>query len=121
MYTGQTNILLVDDDPALRVILAALLSHEGYCVQTAEDGVAALAAMELNLPDIIVSDLNMPRMSGFELLSTVRKNFPAVRLVAMSGAFSGKQIPVGVYADAFYEKGSQPVFLTKIIDTMSQH
>jgi hypothetical protein len=48
----------------------------------------------------------MPEMSGFELLSIVRRQFPTISLVAMSGAFSGTQIPCGVTADAFYEKGN---------------
>jgi CheY-like chemotaxis protein len=119
--TTQPHILLVEDDPELRSVLAALLSYEGYQVRTSEDGVSALVAMESNLPDVIISDLNMPRMSGFEFLSTVRHNFPSIPLVAMSGAFSGKQTPPGVEADAFYEKASHPVFLTRILRTISVH
>ena len=48
----------------------------------------------------------MPGMSGFELLSVVRRRFPAVLVIAMSGAFSGDQVPSGVTADAFYPKGN---------------
>jgi CheY-like chemotaxis protein len=47
-------------------------------------------------PEIPLSDLNMPEMSGFELLSIVRRQFPTISLVGMSGAFSGTQIPCGV-------------------------
>jgi CheY-like chemotaxis protein len=71
------------------------------------------------IPDIILSDLNMPLMSGFELLSIVRQRFPLTRVVAMSGAFSGEAIPTGVSADAFYEKGSNPKSLLSWLDAMA--
>jgi CheY-like chemotaxis protein len=51
----------------------------------------------------------MPRMSGFELLSIVRLRFPAIAVIAMSGAYSGMAAPQGVAADAFYAKGSSSV------------
>ena len=62
--------------------------------------------MKQELPDIIVSDLNMPGMSGFDFLPIVRRRFPAIRLIAMSGAFTGNEVPPGVVADAFYPKGT---------------
>jgi CheY-like chemotaxis protein len=119
MLTDRSNVLVVEDDPSLRMVLAALLSLEGYKVQTAEDGLSALASIASIPPDIIISDLNMPRMSGFVLLSLVRQNFPAILVVAMSSAFSGNQIPPGVHADAFYEKATHPVFLTRILSSMT--
>jgi CheY-like chemotaxis protein len=61
------------------------------------------------VPDILLSDLNMPGMSGFELLSIVRRRFPSTRVIAMSGAFTGDQVPPGVAADAFYAKGRSGV------------
>jgi CheY-like chemotaxis protein len=60
----------------------------------------------------------MPGMSGFELLSIVRRQFPAIRVIAMSGAFSGNQIPCGVTADAFYEKGNGMAVLLKAIESL---
>jgi two-component system, chemotaxis family, sensor kinase CheA len=87
MPTHQSTVLLVEDDSDLRVALASLLAHSGYRVRTAWDGVSALLEMETGLPDLIVSDLHMARMSGFELLSTIRLQFPEIPLIAMSGAF----------------------------------
>jgi CheY-like chemotaxis protein len=116
----KRSVLIVEDDVDLRLILAAMFVQTGYKVRTAWDGVSALLEMETGIPDIIVSDLNMPRMSGFELLSIVRAEFPLIPLIAMSGAFSGNQVPEGVTADAFYEKGTHPVFLARLVSSMTR-
>jgi hypothetical protein len=57
-------------------------------------------------------------MSGFELLSVVRRRFPAILAIAMSGAFSGNEVPSGVAADAFYQKGSSMGALLRIIEAL---
>lgn len=66
----------------------------------------ALVEIRKEIPDILLSDLNMPGMSGFELLSVVRSSFPSIRAIAMRGAFSGVEVPIGIAADAFYKKGN---------------
>jgi CheY-like chemotaxis protein len=73
----------------------------------ASDGFAALATIRNRVPDILVSDLNMPVMSGFELLSIVRRRFPAIAVIAMSGAHSDMAVPSGVAADAFMPKAQE--------------
>jgi hypothetical protein len=57
-------------------------------------------------------------MSGFELLGEVRRAFPAIQAVAMSGAFSGDEVPSGVAADAFYQKGSSMGSLLRIMSSL---
>ncbi len=54
-------------------------------------------------------------MSGFELLSVVRRRFPAIQVIAMSGAYSCDGVPPGVAADAFYQKGTHPGLLFRIV------
>jgi len=71
-------------------------------------------------PGVLLSDLNMPGMSGFELLSVVRRRFPAIRTIAMSGSFCGDEVPSGVAADAFFQKGSSTGALLRMIGSMSQ-
>jgi CheY-like chemotaxis protein len=100
------RILIVDDEPAIREGLALLLSAQGYSVGTAEHGFDALLQLRNTNPELIVSDLNMPQMSGFELLSVLRRRFPEILVIAMSGAYeSGDHVPGGVIADAFHAKG----------------
>jgi DNA-binding NarL/FixJ family response regulator len=70
------------------------------------------------VPELLLSDLHMPGMSGFELLSEVRRQFPAIQTVAMSGAFSGDEVPSGVAADGFYQKGSSMGSLLRIMGSL---
>jgi len=115
--SSKNRILIVDDDPSIRTMVATTLSGEGHEVATAEDGFDALLQLKTKVPELIVSDLNMPHMSGFEFLSVIRRRFPEILVVAMSGAYeSGDAIPGGVIADAFYAKGSdQPGSLSRLI------
>jgi CheY-like chemotaxis protein len=115
----KANILVVEDDILVCKSLSGILIESGYKVRSAEDGFSALSEIRDWLPDILLSDLNMPGMSGFELLSVIRRRFPAIQVIAMSGMYSGDGVPPGVAADAFYEKGSNPVFLLQIIEVMS--
>jgi len=102
---SRHTVLLVDDEPAVRDMLARLLTHGGYDVSTAENGFDALLQLKRTFFDVIVSDLNMPKMSGFEFLSVVRRRFPSISVVASSGAYTSGAVPSGVIADAFYAKG----------------
>jgi CheY-like chemotaxis protein len=99
------RILLVDDDERIRTTAHALLEAQGYIVLCAADGFEGLSALKQSLPDVIISDLRMPNMNGFEFLSVVRKRFPHIAVIAISGDFSGINVPDSVLADAFFEKG----------------
>ena len=98
------RILVVDDEPVILETGALILRDRGYEVHTARDGFEALTALSRSLPDILISDLSMPNMSGFELLSIVRRRFPHVPVIAVSGAYNSTA-PSGLIADAFFSKG----------------
>src|ERR1043165_1198028 len=72
--TTKLTVLVVDDEPDKRLLLAFALENEGYEVHTAADGVAGLSAVELYQPDLIVTDVMMPRMDGYEMVRRVRSN-----------------------------------------------
>jgi len=98
------RLLIIDDEPLSRDLLQDSLSEQGFEVGVAKDGFAALAQMHGALPDLIVSDLKMPNMSGFEFLSIARRRFPQVPTIAVSGEFHPPLEPLGVLADAFLAK-----------------
>jgi CheY-like chemotaxis protein len=116
---GKPTILIVEDNDQIRSLLRNILESSGYIVRLAQDGVAALDDLRVAIPDIVLSDLYMPRMSGFELLPMVRQQFPTTRVVAMSSAYSGYSVPTGVAADAFYPKASRIDDLLQIIQMMA--
>jgi CheY-like chemotaxis protein len=99
------RILVVDDEPSILTTSAAILSGKGYEVRTASGGFAALAELRRALPDLVISDLKMPHMSGFELLSVIRRRFPQIPVIAIRGEYNGIA-PSGLIADAFLSKGS---------------
>jgi CheY-like chemotaxis protein len=115
----QARLLIVDDEAVIRSSMSQVLTEIGFAVRSAEDGLAALVEIRNEVPDLILSDLEMPGMSGFEFLSVVRRRLPWIRVIAMSGAFSGHEVPSGVAADAFYPKGSGVRCLLKIIDGLA--
>lgn len=104
LATGfKHRILVVDDDDRILHTSQAVLESKGYEVRTARDGFEALIELRSALPDVIITDLGMPNMSGFELLSVVRKRFPQISAIAISGQYAGGS--GGLIADAFFGKG----------------
>src|SRR5579864_9557046 len=121
-HLSHLEILVVDDDDAIRDSLVMVLQSSGYDVSIATHGFDALLQLKRRVPAIVISDLNMPQMSGFEFLSVVRRRFPQISVIAMSGAYhSGDAVPGGVIADAFYSKGqSSPEALLCIVADLVQ-
>ncbi len=119
MIYETTSVLIVEDDESIRTSLAILLSECGYRVRSAEDGFSALLEIRAEVPDVILSDLEMPGMSGFELLSVVRIHHPEIKVIAMSGAFSEDRMPPGVTADFFHAKGKSVSSLLQALETLS--
>jgi len=73
MGKGKKNILVVDDEPSWLKVLRYFLENKGYAVKTVPSASEALAALQTYHPDIILSDVRMPDMNGFDLLDTIRK------------------------------------------------
>jgi CheY-like chemotaxis protein len=114
------SVLVVDDKDCIRTSVSLVLESLGYSVRSADDGHSALREIRRQNPDILLSDLAMPGMSGFELLMNVRRLFPAIQVIATSGSFSGRDVPDGVLADAFYPKGSGVSALLQILRSLPQ-
>jgi len=82
---NEINILVVDDEEIMRNLLDKMLSLEGYNILTAVDGQDALEIIAEEKVDLVVSDMKMPRMDGFELLKNLRNNYPDMGVVIMTG------------------------------------
>jgi two-component system chemotaxis response regulator CheY len=70
--TVAKTIMTVDDSPSMRMLLRVALTDLGYSVVEAEDGVHALEKLDGFQPDLLITDINMPRMDGFGLIAEVR-------------------------------------------------
>lgn len=115
------KILLVDDEPNIRIVLSTVLEQAGYTVELAEDGFAALRKIQQGIPNLVITDLRMPNMNGFELLSVLRMRFPELPTIVISGEFLAVDGQQGALGDAFFEKGHYelPDFLAKISDLLA--
>ena len=99
-------ILIVDDDPDIRQILQDRLESYGYCVDTAEDGTAAIQKIERLTPSGVFLDIRMPGMSGMEVLGRIRDRYRTLSVVIVTATntaeLSGS--PVHTAAQAFLVK-----------------
>ncbi|UCG61704.1 MAG: response regulator [Candidatus Zixiibacteriota bacterium] len=77
-------ILVVDDEEMMRTLLSKILSREGYKILTAEDGVRALELLRKEKIDLVISDMKMPRMNGFELLKHIKEEHPGTGVIIMT-------------------------------------
>jgi two-component system chemotaxis response regulator CheY len=70
----MTTVMLIDDSRTILMSLSAILTRNGFTVQTASDGRDALTKLATAKPDLIISDLNMPNMDGIAFIKEVRKD-----------------------------------------------
>jgi CheY-like chemotaxis protein len=81
------SILVVDDDPNVRLVFRLILESDGYAVREARDGIAALILIKDHVPDLVITDLMMPRMGGRELIERMRADARSahVPILAVTG------------------------------------
>ncbi len=89
---SKATILVVDDSPTIRKLVSMTLESRGYCVVVACDGVDGLAKMQEGIPDLILSDISMPRLDGYQFCKVVKSNketkhIPVIMLSGNDGLF----------------------------------
>lgn len=103
----MANILLVEDDEAVRDMLTQMLTRSEHKVATAVDGEDAINVLKTFSPDIMVTDIIMPKKSGTELIEQVKSAHPDLEIIAISGG--GRADPIG-YLDLSEELGASVSF-----------
>jgi CheY-like chemotaxis protein len=106
------RILIIDDEPQIRSMLTLMLEREGYEVVEAPDGADGIKIYRQNPADLIITDLIMPNKDGIGMIIDLKKEFPDVKIIAMSGG--GLNKPDGYLKGA--KKLGAACTLTKPID-----
>ena len=105
-------ILIIDDEPQIRSMLKLMLEREGYEVAEAPDGIEGIRIYRQNPADLIITDLIMPNKDGIGVIIDLKKEFPDVKIIALSGG--GLNKPEGYLKGA--KKLGAACTLTKPID-----
>ncbi len=117
---APSTILLVEDDPLNQQVIKETLQTEGYQVVAVQDGQAALEALPPVRPDLILSDVRMPRCDGFELLRRVRcdPDYRALPFIILSAKVetSDQSMGISLGADDYVTKPYLAADLLKLID-----
>jgi DNA-binding response OmpR family regulator len=113
------RILIADDDPETCAVLSRLLRDEGYTVETAPDVRGAVKIIVASRPDLLITDVFMPDLTGWGLVRWVRSQAPALPIIVMSGAKTG-----GRLQETSLEEGAaflhKPVELDYLLATVAQ-
>ena len=122
MSEKQVRVLVVDDSIATRTLEKTLLESAGFTVHTASDGYKALDVLSTTACDVVISDIQMPNMDGFELTRTI-KGRPAfsylpVILITSLGSDEDKARGMAAGADAYIIK--RELTQQELIDTINQ-
>ena len=109
----KTKILVVDDEASIREFLEIMLKKEGYDVTCAEDGQQAVEILKKKSFDMVISDLQMPRMTGVELLHHVNLNYPELTFMVIT-AFGTTESAVEVMKKGAYDYLTKPFKIDEV-------
>jgi len=85
---AKGRILVVDDDPGFREMLQCMLGDYGFEVETAANGLEALKIYGENPADLVITDIIMPEKEGIETIIELKRDYPGVKIIAISGGGS---------------------------------
>jgi two-component system response regulator ResD len=106
---ADARVLVVDDEPIVRDVLSRYLRREGFEVETAADGQAALDAFEATRPELVVLDLMLPRVNGLEVFRRIRsRNGAAVIMLTARGEETDRVVGLELGADDYIAKPFSP-------------
>lgn len=88
----MTSVLLVEDNADLRQLMQTALEDDGFAVDSAPDGLTALALQRNSPADVVVTDIFLPAGDGIETIIALRRDFPSARIVAISGGAGSMNI-----------------------------
>ncbi|HYT03438.1 MAG TPA: response regulator [Gemmatimonadales bacterium] len=122
----MARVLIIDDDVALREALTKHLERAGHEVRQAARGDAGIRAYERHAADVVIVDVFMPGQGGLQTIGRLRREWPTVKIIAMSGATTvgsldveGHTVALG--ADRFLSKPFEAATLVTLVATLLSH
>lgn len=122
MKQPAPHILVADDDPQVLKLFTRLLTKRGYSVTPVDSGTDALETLKKEPVDLLVLDLSMPQPDGFDLLKSLRRDRPGLRILVISGYMQGALLKASeiLGATASLSKTEAPESLVKAVDALLQ-
>lgn len=115
---SRGSILVVDDDPGIRKVVRAMLEMAGYNVSVATNGKEAVAALLEGPFQIVLTDLVMPEQEGIETIKQIRRDYPEIKVIAMSGAFGGDYLRIAGYLGA-HATLTKPLRMAEVLQAVA--
>src|SRR5439155_1151661 len=100
--SAKAKIVVVDDDATMREALRETLAGEGYAVLAVDNAIQAIAELEKQEADLVLADLTLPRVSGLELLDSIRRQWPGLEVIVITGQGS---IATAIHAQSRRTRG----------------
>jgi two-component system response regulator AtoC len=119
MSKKEFSVLVVDDEEAFRYVLSSLLSGEGYNVDTAADGVAAINALQGKIYHLVLCDVKMPKVDGVEVLKFIRANLAGTEVIMITGVNDVK-IAVECMKLGAYDYVNKPTTSDELLATVTR-
>lgn len=119
----MAKILVIDDDEYICKSLQRILEKDGHSVKTAQDGDAGMTLVKKETPELIIIDIVMPNKEGIETINELLKNYPGIKIIAMSGG--GQRLDAVQYLDLAVKFGvratiKKPYERREILDLVNE-
>ena len=114
------KILVVDDSDDTREMMAKLLELEAYRVITAEDGLVGLNKAEMERPDLIITDINMPNLNGIEMIKRIRNQSPVQEVPILAITAYGSTVAAEALAAGADRATTKPIEFDSLIEGIKQ-
>lgn len=118
----RARVLIVDDEPQIRSVVRAILETAHYEIEDVDDGARAMSRVGVWHPHLVITDLVMPDREGVGLIRELRRAYPELAIIAMSGARGGTYLPLAktMGADATLAKPFTPATLLAEVQQVLQ-
>ena len=119
------KILVIDDDHLVRLTLSRVLTHSGHEVVTAADGNRGMTQLHAERPDVVITDIIMPEQEGFQTIVMIRRDYPEMKIIAISGGqrqgnHNVLAIAASLGADEVIAKPFEPADLLAALERLVQ-